>query len=178
MLSKQYFYCGFYTNIKSGKYRRMNMWNYSVEVCHYSRIIFRISLLTIKIYMVIVHSRHSSLYTRWMKFPHRNQTIIVGHRRAVFHDNMWLQRGGIWYAILFHCLHNREVISQTCLLPNIKQISPTGKTLMGYNIIMDLTKGIPTTTQQLRNHFLPMGKMLVEQFHFYSGPSSTLRLSS
>lgn len=48
---------------------------------------------------------------------------------------------------------------------------------MRYDIIMDLARGIPTTTQQLRNHFLPMGQMLVEQFHFYSGPSSTLRFS-
>ena len=42
---------------------------------------------------------------------------------------------------------------------------------MRYDIIMDLTRGIPTITQQLRNHFLPMGKMLVEQFHFYSAAS-------
>ena len=49
---------------------------------------------------------------------------------------------------------------------------------MRYNIIMDLAKGFSTTTQQLRNHFLPMGKTLVKQFHFYSGPSSTLRFSS
>lgn len=48
---------------------------------------------------------------------------------------------------------------------------------MRYDIIMDLARGILTTTQQLRNHFLPMGKMLVEQFHFYSCSSSTLRFS-
>ena len=39
-------------------------------------------------YMVIIHSRYSSAYIRWMKFPHWNQTIIVGHRRAVF---TWLR---------------------------------------------------------------------------------------
>ena len=31
-LSKQYFYCGSFTHIKSGKSCRMNMWNYSIEV--------------------------------------------------------------------------------------------------------------------------------------------------
>lgn len=49
---------------------------------------------------------------------------------------------------------------------------------MRYDIIMDLAKGIPTATKQLRDYFLPMGKMFVEQFHFYSGPSSMLRFSS
>ena len=49
---------------------------------------------------------------------------------------------------------------------------------MRYDIIMDLARGIPTTTQQLRNHFLPMGKTLAKQSHFHSTPSSTLRFSS
>lgn len=59
---------------------------------------------------------------------------------------------------MFYCLRNREVIRQTCLRTNIKHISSTGKTLTGYNIIMDLTKGFSTTTRQLRNHFLPTEK--------------------
>ena len=142
----KYFYCGFYTHINSGKNCRMHMWNYSVEMYHYFRISFHISFLTIMAYMVIVHSRHSSPCIRWMKFPHRNQTIIVGHRRTVLHDNMYPQIGCIWYAILFHCLHNREVIRQTCQHLNIKHISSTGKNVMGYNIIMDLAKGFSTTT--------------------------------
>ena len=75
-------------------------------------------------------------------------------------------------------LHDREVIWQTCRQPNKNQLTTTEMVLKWFDIIMDLARGIPTTTQQLRNHFLPMGKMLVEQFHFYSGPSSTLRLSS
>ena len=49
---------------------------------------------------------------------------------------------------------------------------------MRYDIIMDLARGIPTATKQLRDHFLPTGKMLAKQFHFYSGPSSMLRFSS
>ena len=49
---------------------------------------------------------------------------------------------------------------------------------MRYDIIMDLARGIPTATKQLRDHFLPTGKMLAKHFHFYSGPSSMLRFSS
>ena len=33
-LSKQYFNCGSFTHIKSGKLCRMKMWNYSIEVYH------------------------------------------------------------------------------------------------------------------------------------------------
>jgi len=41
-----------------------------------------------------------------------------------------------------------------------------------------LNEGFSTATKQLRDHFLPTGKMLAKQFHFYSGPSSMLRFSS
>ena len=104
-------------------------------------------------------------------------------------DNVWSPKGCVpWkhvnlkrvylITILFHCLCNREVISQTCQRPNIKYISSTGKSAMRYDISMDLARGFSTATKQLRDHFLPTGKMLAKQFHFYSDPSSTLRLSS
>ena len=41
-----------------------------------------------------------------------------------------------------------------------------------------LGESFSTATKQLRDHFLPTGKMLAKQFHFYSDPSSMLRFSS
>jgi len=53
-------------------------------------------------------------------------------------------------------LDDREVIWQTRQQANIKQISPTRNTLMGYDIIVDLEKEFSTSTKQLPNHFLSM----------------------
>ena len=87
-LSKQYFNCRTFTHNKEWKELQNEYVELSDRCASLIRTIFRISFLTIKVYMVIVHSRHSSPCNRWMKFPHWNQTIIVGHRRAVF---TWLR---------------------------------------------------------------------------------------
>ena len=48
---------------------------------------------------------------------------------------------------IHHDLKNCGIIKKVSFIRAlIKQISPTGKTLMGYIIIMDLTKGFSTTT--------------------------------
>jgi len=62
--------------------------------------------------------------------------------------------------------------------PQYKTTDTNRKDLDGIRYHHGLGEGFSTATKQLRDHFLPMGKMLAKQFHFYSDPSSTLRFSS
>ena len=127
--------------------------------------------------MVIVLSRYSSPYNRWMKFPHWNQTIIVGHRRAVF---TWLRvtlKRVKLIRYLFYCYTIGKSSGRPVGNPiktNLQQQrwswcdSVSSWTWRGaflrqpnnFEIISCLWK-----------------KTLAKQSHFHSGSSSTLRFS-
>ncbi len=71
---------------------------------------------------------------------------------------------------LFHCLRNREVISQTCQRPNIKYISSTGKSAMRYDIIMDLARGHSYDNPAISESFLAYGKNVGQAIPFLFRP--------